>query len=106
MKEIRCPIVWRVQAAFLGFVEANGVGLGVTIIGKPGEWQVSAIETSKRNVPEIFDSHAHEFLGEFKDFEKARRKGTLYARDWLRAKQQGTKQKCGCGPIRKKEKKS
>jgi hypothetical protein len=100
MKEIRCPIVWHTQAAFLGFVESSDTRLGVTITGKPGEWEMSAIQTSATGVTGILADHSHEYLGAFKDFEKARRVGTLYAKKWLEGKLRA-KKKCECEPIRK-----
>lgn len=97
---IRCPIVWFAQASFIGFVEADGIKLGVLIVGKPEEWQVTAVATPALDPIGTLADHSHEFLGEFKDFEKARRRGTEYARDWLVAKHRA-KKKCECKPIRK-----
>ena len=44
---------------------------------------MSAIQTSATGVTGILADHSHEYLGAFKDFEKARRVGTLYAKKWL-----------------------
>jgi len=98
-RSIRCPIVWYAQASFVGFVEADEVKLGISIVGEPEKWQAIAIQTSKLAATDILAEHSHEFLGDFKDFEKARRHGTLYARKWLAAKRRA--KKCECGPIRK-----
>jgi hypothetical protein len=84
----------------MGIVEIDGVKLGISITGKPGEWQVAALATPAREPTDVLDNHSHEYLGEFKDFEKARRVGTLYAKKWLETKLRAEK-KCACGPIRK-----
>ena len=93
---------WSTASQFLGVVKLEQMHLVVSITGVPGDWKVVALETDQKTPEKILDSHAHEILGDFKEFKEAERKALLYAKRWYERKTKELKKKCACGPIRKK----
>lgn len=73
-----------------------------------GRWFAGAIETTaratdqrsseKEQVNAVFDDHAHDYFGSFRDISDAFRAADKYAKRWFKRR---TKKKCACGPIAK-----
>lgn len=60
-----------------------------------GRWVVLALESAFGGVQAVLDDHAHEEVGEAKNFKDAK----ALAEKWLKKAKRHTRAKCECKPI-------
>jgi hypothetical protein len=91
---------WIMDVLEYGAVVRGKDKLVFAMTSRLGLYRLLALETDATSPDGVLDSHAHEWLGDFEDRERARACATRYAKTWWTKKVRA--EKCACKPIGKK----
>ncbi len=100
-KKRRDLLRWQTKIGFVAMLDVGSRRLGCSVNESNDRWGLMALEmpAAGASVHQVLASHAHEYIGEYKDLYQAMSAAERYARKWLKAQEK--KPDCPCGPIKK-----